>query len=144
MIEVDDITKVRLAKIGANKMFGVDYDTRQTMDEPELIDLFDRVWTQGVERSVVDGEKCSAEEAARRLADKYHGFIDARQSHRSFRYRKAEFIAQLKVEDDSSTLTQLWRVSSSDTHPENPFRDFRQCRGEGCLHRYRRESRLER
>lgn len=124
MIEVDDSTKTRLARHGANKLYDVDYDERQTMTDPELVGLFDGMWSRGVESLVETGEECSAEEASRRLPDNCHRFIDATQSQRSFRYKKAEFIAQVRTGDGSSTLTQLWRVVSSDTHPKTIFLTF--------------------
>lgn len=49
MIEVDNNDKVRIAKSGANKLFEVDYETRKSMDEQKLIDLFNQIWTKKLE-----------------------------------------------------------------------------------------------
>ncbi|HAZ46510.1 MAG TPA: hypothetical protein DDW76_01920 [Cyanobacteria bacterium UBA11369] len=125
MIAVEDQDKVRFAKFGANKLFEVEYDTRQNMSDQQLIELFDRLWLTKIERLVLNGEVCEAEEVDRRLLDKFHSFIDPQQEHRSFHYRKAEFIAQLLRQDNSQyKLTQLWRVASSDEHPKTLFINF--------------------
>ncbi|AKG20812.1 hypothetical protein [Calothrix sp. 336/3] len=125
MITIDDSDKARIAKIGANKLFDVEYETRQKMSNLELIEVFERAWEKVLENRVNNAEIISSEEVARRLLDKYHGFIDPQQEHRSFHYLKAEFIAQL-IKTDSNTykLTQIWRVASSDTYPKTLFISF--------------------
>ncbi len=97
MIEVDNHDKVRIAKFGANKLFEVDYDTRKSMDEQKLIDLFNQTWTRKLENMVLQAEKIECGEVKRRLLDKHHDFIDSQQEHRTFYYKKAEFIAQLQI-----------------------------------------------
>jgi hypothetical protein len=125
MISVEDNDKVRIAKAGANKLFEVEYDTRQNMSDQELIELFDGIWPTKIERLILNAEVCEPEEARRRLPDKFHSFIDPQQEHRSFHYRNAEFIAQLLPQDNSQyKLTQLWRVASSDEHPKTLFINF--------------------
>ena len=95
------------------------------MSDQELIDLFDRLWLDKIERLVLNGKLCEAEEVERRLPDKFHSFIDPQQEHRSFHYRNAEFIAQLLPQDNSQyKLTQLWRVASSDEHPKTLYINF--------------------
>ncbi|MGL4498023.1 MAG: hypothetical protein ACRCU2_03085 [Planktothrix sp.] len=125
-ILVQDDDKIRMTKFGANKLFDVDYDTRQKMSEEELISLFDKVWLKHqVKALVTKGSVCNPEEAARRLDKRYHSFIDPSQNHRSFRYRQAEFIAQLlPITKGHYNLTQIWRVSSSDYHPKTLFINF--------------------
>jgi len=125
MIIVEDKDKVRIAKSGANKLFEVDYDTRKKMTDSQLIDLFDRVWLDKVQRLVINAEVYEFEEVGRRLLDKYHTFIDPQQEHRGFYYRKAEFISQLMPQNNGQyKLTQLWRVASSDEHPKTLFVNF--------------------
>ena len=125
MININDADKARIAKFGANKLFEVEYDTRQKMQESELIELFDHVWLRGLDDRVKKAEVISREEVTRRLLDKYHDFVDPHQEHRSFHYLKAEFIAQLeKVDSEQHKLTQLWRVASSDTYPKTLFINF--------------------
>lgn len=125
MIEVNDQEKVRIARSGANKLFGVDYDIRKNMGEKELLNLFDKVWSNRLEHLIVGAEVISRDEVNRRLLDKYHTYVDPDQEHRSFHYLKAEFIAQLELVGDARCkLTQLWRVASSDTHPKTLFITF--------------------
>ena len=62
MIYVDEIDKVRIARYGANKLFGIDYDARKTMDDEELIRLFDRIWSDGLSNRVQRSEIISPEE----------------------------------------------------------------------------------
>jgi hypothetical protein len=125
MIVVEDQDKIRLAKFGANKLFERDFDTRKTMSDQALIKLFDQVWKNTIERLVRRAEVCEYEEVCRRLLDKYQDFIDRQQEHRTFRHRKAEFIAQLQPQDNNHyKLTQIWRVASSDEHPKTLFITF--------------------
>jgi hypothetical protein len=125
MIEVDSQDKIRMAKSGANKLFGVDYDVRKNMDSQQLVELFDRVWIGGLKLMVSNAGVIPSEEVTRRLLDKYHTFVDSSQEHRSFHYSKAEFIAQLQpCENNQYKLTQLWRVASSDTYPKTLFVTF--------------------
>lgn len=125
MIEIDAQDKIRIAKSGANKLFLVDYDTRQRMDKQQLIELFDRVWLNGLRRLVLDAEVIEPEEVSRRLLDKHHTYVDPQQEHRSFRYLRAEFIAQLEpYKNGEYKLTQLWRVASSDNYPKTLFINF--------------------
>lgn len=125
MIEVEEQDKIRIAKSGANKLFEVDYDARQKMSDRRLVELFDRVWSKGLERMVSKANTIPPEEVTRRLLDKHHSFVDSVQEHRSFHYQKAEFIAQLQLfEDNRYKLTQLWRVASSDNHPKTLFVTF--------------------
>ena len=125
MIEVDNNDKVRIAKSGANKLFEVDFETRKSMDEQKLIDLFNQIWTKKLEVMVQQAIIIKSDEVERRLLDKYHVFIDSQQEHRTFHYKKAEFIAQLQtLENTEYKLTQLWRVISSDEHPLTLFIKF--------------------
>ncbi|MCU0544728.1 MAG: hypothetical protein MUE44_21595 [Oscillatoriaceae cyanobacterium Prado104] len=125
MIEIDDKDKIRIAKFGANKLFEEDYNKRQKMNARQLIDLFDRVWSNGLERMVKTAEVIPSEEATRRLKNIYHDFVDAAQEHRSFYHLKAEFIAQLQPSKNNQyKLTQLWLVNSSDTHPKTLYVTF--------------------
>ena len=125
MIQVDDFHKVRIAKSGANKLFGIDYETRKSMNEEDLIHLFNQIWSKKLENMVLQAEKIEHAEVKRRLLDKYHNFIDSQQEHRTFHYKKAEFIAQLQIIDSTKyKLTQVWRVTSSDEHPLTLFIKF--------------------
>jgi hypothetical protein len=125
IIQVEDSVKTRIARNGANKLLGVDYDTRKQMRDEELIELFDRVWVHNLKKLVVEGVLCTPKEASRRLEQKYHAFIDYQQEHRSFIFSKAEFIAQLMpFTENEYQLTQIWRVSSSDNHPKTLFINF--------------------
>ncbi len=124
MIYTEEFDKVRIAKSGPNKLFEIDYDTRQAMDNKELINLFDRV-SNVLYDCTKRAEIISKEEVDRRLLDKYHSYVDPEQEHRSFHYLKAEFIVQLKkVGSNQYKLTQLWRVASSDNHPKTLFINF--------------------
>lgn len=125
MIEISDYDKIRIAKSGANKLFGADYDIRKNMDEIELIALFDKVWANRLEYLVLGAEVIARDEVTRRLLDKYHTYVDPKQEHRSFHHLKAEFIVQLEpLGEDRYKFTQLWRVASSDTHPKTLFITF--------------------
>lgn len=125
MIEVDNNDKVRITKFGANKLFEVDYETRKSMNEQNLIDLFNQIWTKKLEIMVLQAKIIKSDEVERRLLDKHHVFIDSQQEHRTFHYKKAEFIAQLQtLENSKYKLTQLWRVTSSDEHPLTLFVKF--------------------
>lgn len=125
MIIVSDSDKARIAQSGANKLFGIDYKTRKGMSRDQLLELFNEAWQNRLQYLVESAEVIIKEEVDRRLLDKYHPFIDSTQEHRSFHYLKAEFIAQLhSVNSEQYQLTQLWRVSSSDTHPNTLFITF--------------------
>ncbi len=126
MIEVDNYVKVRITKSGANKLFEVDYETRKNMDDEKLIDLFNQSWTKKLQRMVLQAKVIESDEVERRLLDtNYYNYIDSQQEHRTFHYKKAEFIAQLQIiENAKYKLTQLWRVTSSDEHPLTLFINF--------------------
>ncbi len=127
VISVQDDAKIRITRLwGVNKLFSVDYDTRRKMSNEDLISLFDKVWLQhDVKAKVTKGLGCTYEEASRRLDDKYNPYIDSSQEHRSFRYCKAEFIAQLSPTTKGDyNLTQIWLVSSSDSRPKTLFINF--------------------
>lgn len=125
MIHIDDVDKVRIARYGANKIFVIHYDDRKIMDDKELIELFDRAWSNGLNIRIQRAEIIQPEEVERRLLDRYHTYINHEQEHRSFHYSKTEFIVQLeKFSSKEYRLTQLWRVASSDSHPKTLFINF--------------------
>ncbi|MCA1995164.1 MAG: hypothetical protein LDL41_24410, partial [Coleofasciculus sp. S288] len=108
-----------------NKLFEIDYETRQGMSKQQLIELFDRIWLDALRPLVIKAEVIEPEEVSRRLLDKHHTYVDPQQEHRSFRYRRAEFIAQLEPYNNGQyKLTQLWRVASSDSYPKTLFINF--------------------
>ncbi len=124
VITVEDSTKVMVAKFGANKLFGVDYDERQKMINEQLTELFDRVGQGKIEQLVQGGKVCEYEEVARRLKENQKKYLDSQQKHRSFRHQNAEFIVQLQSQNDQYKLTQLWLVNSSDEYPKTLFINF--------------------
>lgn len=125
MIKITATDKVQIAKFGANKLFRIDYKTRKGMDDSQLLELFDDAWENRLKYLVESAEVIQQEEVSRRLLDKHHTYIDSAQEHRSFHYLKAEFIAQLRPLDSNQyELTQLWRVSSLDAHPNTLFITF--------------------
>lgn len=67
MIEIDAHDKIRIAKSGANKLFEIDYETRQGMSKQQLIELFDRIWLDGLRHMVIEAEVIEPEEVSRRL-----------------------------------------------------------------------------
>ncbi len=127
MIKIENKIKYKIAKFGANKLFIKEYKEREKMDEQQLIILFDTVWSKTLEELVLKAKKCPVEEVYNRLLDEKHSFIDPKQEHRSFHYKKAEFIVQLEIykhEKFQYRLTDLWRVTSSDSYPQTLFINF--------------------
>ena len=128
-IQVEDEQKVLLAKFGANKLFGDDPDKRQKeMNKDDLIKLFDQIWDSTLKRSVITAEVCDAKEAYDRLStQEQKKYFDFKQQHRQFRLKdlNIEFIAQLNsISHANWTLTQLWRVASTDTNPKTLYVTF--------------------
>lgn len=129
IIRVEDEQKVVLAKYGANKLFGDDPDKRQKeMSKDDLTKLFDQVWDNTLKRVVMTAEVCDAKEAYDRLStQEQKKYFDLKQQHRQFRLKdlSIEFIAQLNsISPDNWTLTQLWRVASTDTNPKTLYITF--------------------
>ncbi len=124
-ISVQQDTKVRTAKSGPVRTFG-DYDKRKAMDDQQLIALFDRAWSAGLEHAVThDSLPCDYEVARARLKDRQREFLYRDQEHRQFRYQEMEFIAQLKPTGKvGKELTQLWKVQSGDDYPKTIFVTF--------------------
>lgn len=126
-INVSNDVKQRLVQFGPNKLFGNDIDNRDKLVGDEAITLFDQVWNEMLYRQICLAGQCTANDARSRLTSSQQRYFDASQEHRSFRIQtlNAEFIIQLIIIDsDSYELTQLWRVSSSDTHPKTLFITF--------------------
>src|SRR5689334_9730523 len=94
-ILIEDAAKIRIGKAGPNKLFG-DYDKRQSMEDRELISVFDRRWNSDLRSAVENAEVCDAEEAKRRLADNQVRFFDPNQEHRTFRLQGMELVAQVQ------------------------------------------------
>lgn len=126
-IIVSENTKQLLAKLGPNKLFGDDVDQRKKLSNIDAELLFDRVWKNTLEHEVRAGDQCDSNDAKSRLTPTQQQYFDSTQEHRSFRMQalNAEFIAQLYCHSiDEYEMTQLWRVSSSDTHPKTLFVTF--------------------
>jgi hypothetical protein len=124
-ISVPDKRKILIAKQGPNKLFG-DPDKRQKeFGNQELTDLFDQVWDRILRQAVNHADVCDSKEAPKRLTDMQRKYFDSEQEHRQFRLKDMEFIAQLSTSDgDQYTLTQLWRISSSDINPKTLYITF--------------------
>ena len=120
-------TKCILAKHGANKLFGDDVDARRQLAEIECISLFDKVWLKTLKDEIEMAVVCDSLAASERLTDKQREYFDFDQTHRSFRLLdlNIELIAQIHVTSDrGNELTQLWKVSSSDTQPKTLYVRF--------------------
>ena len=124
MLIVEQDLKRRLARWGANKLFGDDVDRRQQMADTELEERFDRVWHSRLRRLVDEAEPCTSDEVPGRLTEKQAKYFDPSQDHKGFRIGGAEFIVQIEQVCDGERLSQLWRVASSDTHPKTLFVNF--------------------
>ncbi|MDB5339504.1 MAG: hypothetical protein JWN70_5123 [Planctomycetaceae bacterium] len=131
IIEVSEDVKRNLARFGPNKLFGDDVDERKKLTDEQEIALFDRVWKAKLEAAIQSAERCDSDEAKQRLTFSQQQYFRASQEHRSFRMQQlnAEFVVQLLPSEgnnfkDTYELTQLWRVSSSDTHPKTLFVTF--------------------
>jgi hypothetical protein len=126
-IKVEDQHKIRIAKWGANKLFGDPDKRKNEMNDEQLIKLFDRVWNVTLEHAVLSADVCDANEAYERISAKERNFFDFEQEHRQFRLKdlNVEFIAQLEsLADDEQSLTQLWRISSTDINPKTLYVTF--------------------
>jgi hypothetical protein len=119
MITIQGQDKIRIAKSGAQQLFGIDYNTRQSMNNQELIEMFDLVWCIEIEQLILDGYHCKYEEILKYLTQEYQQLIDPDQEFRRFRYRKTDFIAQLKLNNQGKyCLTQLLKINSLDIHSQ--------------------------
>lgn len=127
-ITVSDDVKSTLAKYGPNKLFGDDVDDRKKLPHLDAVRLFNRVWNTVLAVAIETAEKCDSDDAKQRLTFSQQQYFKSSQEHRSFRMQNlnAEFIVQLARGEGDHTyeLTQLWRVSSSDTHPKTLFVTF--------------------
>lgn len=124
MLIVEREAKRLLARWGPNKLFGDDVDHRQGMSDDDLEERFDTVWHSMLQGLVQAAEVCTSEEVPGRLTKKQQRYFDGSQTHKSFRHGGAEFVVQLETVCDGERLSQLWRVSSSDTHPKTLFVNF--------------------
>lgn len=125
MVTVEEQDKIRMTRIGANKLFEVDRDIRKKMTYRELIELFDKIWWNGLKSEIVNAKVISPEEVRRPLLNVNKPFLDSGQEHRSFYHLGEEFIAQLKqVENSDYKLNQLWRVAWSDSPPKTLYITF--------------------
>lgn len=80
-----------------------------------------------MEHEVRFADRCVPDDARSRLTSAQQQYFDSSQEHRGFRMQtlNAEFIAQLLSRgDEGYEMTQLWRVSSSDSHPKTLFVTF--------------------
>lgn len=126
-IRANDQTKVRIAISGPNKLFGISFEDRKKMPTEDLVKLFDRVWREFLEREIIEATQWAARDAYERLLPSNQAFFDFQQSHFAFRPKNMnlEMIAQLNETSAGEwELTQLWKVASSDTHPETLYVTF--------------------
>lgn len=122
-IHISDETKVRITRIGPVRTFG-DFESRQKLNEAELVILFDQKWKLGLGQAVNSSLPCEYEVVRSRLQGKQLNFVDKAQEHRQFRYHNMDFIVQFGQNVDSKELTQLWKVQSGDDHPKTLFVTF--------------------
>ena len=125
-IKVEEQQKIRFSKWGANKLFG-DPDKRKEMSDEELMKLFDRVWTSTLENSITRATVCDPKDAYQRLNEKEKQFFDFEEEHRQFRIQEhnLEYVAQLaRLDNNGYSLTQLWRIASSDINPKTLYITF--------------------
>jgi hypothetical protein len=123
-ITVTKDAKTRIARAGAVRIFG-DFDERKTMNEQDLVRLFDNAWSSGLDSAVAQSLECEYKVAYSRLKERHRDFLDPSEEQRQFRYQEMEFIAQLRSTGKSSKeLTQLWRVQSGDDRPKTIFVTF--------------------
>lgn len=126
-IKIEDQHKIRIAKWGANKLFGDPDKRKNEMSDEQLIKLFDSVWDGILKSAVISADNCDSNEAYERISVKERNFFDFGQEHRQFRLKdlNVEFIAQLEsLPDSEQSLTQLWRISSTDINPKTLYVTF--------------------
>lgn len=127
IIKIEDEQKIRIAKWGANKLFGDPDKRKLEMSNDDLVKLFDKVWEQTLQRAVTTADTCNSQEAFARLSDREKSYFDFDQKHRQFRLKdhNIEFIVQLRAtSEDNPELTQLWKVSSTDINPKTLYVTF--------------------
>lgn len=120
------IKKVRIAKLGANKLFG-DPDKRKEMIDNELINLFNEVWTGTLVSNITRAAKCDPNDAYKRLTEREKKFFAFEQEHRQFRLQdfNLEYVVQLEyLAHNEYSLTQLWKIASSDINPKTLYVTF--------------------
>lgn len=109
-IQVERDQKIRIAKWGANKLFGDPDKRKNELSDEELIVLFDKVWKNSLNAAIDKAKECNSDEAYSRITEKEKLFFSFAQKHRQFRLQNQniEFIAQLlPVAKNIYELTQL-------------------------------------
>jgi len=115
-IQIDNDTKVRIAKYGPNRLFG-DYKERQILEEKALTQRFDEVWRKQLGAAINQATPSQANKKSLKmqLTPAESQYFDDSQEHYQFTLGNEglRFLAQLRVKKDKSqrTLTQLWETS---------------------------------
>lgn len=124
-IEVrDDLLKTYHARLGYNKVFGMDVDEREVMSREQLLQRFDKVWTERLHGAIRKAPICSVEDVKHRLKRKQLEYLSEDQEHREFWLESGLFVAQLRQTPSEYELTQLWYIPSSDQDPRVLFIRF--------------------
>jgi hypothetical protein len=110
-----------LARRGPAKVFGREVDQREALGDAEAVSWFDRVWDNGLERSVRTGVDVDAESVLEKLPDPARPFFRRNAGHKEFRASGCLFIAQLP---DAGSCDQLWFIPSTSGDPRTLYVNF--------------------
>jgi hypothetical protein len=91
------------------------------LNDEQLIQIFDRIWTDRLKTAIEDADKCDEKSVRNKLSERAASFIDSSQEHREFRLQPEglSFIVQLRpIDDRQHELTQLWFIPSTDSSPQ--------------------------
>jgi len=117
----NDSSRIYLARKGPASVFGRDVDTRESLPPSDAIALFNRIWTNQVEREITYAPKCSIESVFERLFESAKPYVELDAEHREFRIANCLFIAQLR---NATECDELWFVSSSSADPRTLYVKF--------------------
>lgn len=128
-IKVNNQTKIRCAKhqyaISNKLLTEAEIENRKHLSEPDLIELFNRIWKNFLYQAVINAKHCSIEFVREKLKEKqknsknsYLSHVKESQQHREFYVQNQQFIVQLNpLNSEEYELTQIWFIPSSDIYP---------------------------
>jgi len=117
----NESSKVFLAKWGPPKVFGVEVDQREALENDDAVAWFDRIWAYRLEEAVRKATPCDLSFVREKVPYKSQGFIKEQAKHREFTLASCLFIVQLI---DATTCDQLWFIPSSSGDPRTVYVKF--------------------
>lgn len=130
-IEIEYNLKVMFARYSwalPNKLFSDDIAVkRETLEEGELVKLFNSIWEKKLKNAAKKASICPAERAIKELTKGQKEYFENNQEHREIflEEQHLKFIIQLKeLSEEKFQLTQIWYINYPDKNLKTLFINF--------------------